>query len=89
MSRAPSVSRPAIVRLISQKMHLPPHRVSTVNNLQQLGLDPYDVVELIWILEKRFRISIPDEVPLKTVEDFVCYIDAQRMPAAQTPFLSF
>jgi acyl carrier protein len=89
MSLSPSASRPAIVRLISQKMHLPPHRVSTINNLQHLGLDPYDVVELIWILEKRFRISIPDEVPLKTVEDFVCYIDTQMIPAPKAALLSF
>ena len=38
------------------------------------GFDTVDVVDLILEVERRFHLTIPDEVPLTTVGDFVRYV---------------
>lgn len=47
---------------------------------EELGADSLDMVEVIMDLEDEFGISIPDEaIPnLKTIEDLVDYIDANK-----------
>lgn len=48
------------------------------DNLQALGLDQVDLVNLILAVEKKYRITIPDEVRLEKVSDLVHYVFAQN-----------
>jgi acyl carrier protein len=64
-------------RIISQRKgvglrHL---RLSTSFE-RELGFDTIDVVDIILEVERCFQLTIPDEVPLHTVSDFVCYVQA-------------
>lgn len=41
-----------------------------------LGFDTLDVVDIILEVERCFHLTIPDEVPLDTVGDFVRFLEA-------------
>ncbi|TXK47415.1 acyl carrier protein [Pontibacter qinzhouensis] len=64
-----------VVKIISKTKHIRPARVRAKANLSQdFGFDPIDVVDIILELEKNFHITIPDEVPIDTVGDFINYL---------------
>lgn len=48
------------------------------DNLQALGLDQLDLVNLILAVEKKYPITIPREVKLETVSDLVPYVCTQN-----------
>ncbi|WP_205499951.1 acyl carrier protein [Rufibacter psychrotolerans] len=73
----PSISQ-RVVKIISKVKEIRPSRLRTSSNLsKELGFDTVDVVDIIWELEKNFKIVIPDEVPFNTVGDFVEYVSSQ------------
>ena len=64
-----------VVRIISKRKSIKPQRLRIGSNLsRELGFDTVDVVDIILELERNFHITIPDEVPLATVGDFVSYV---------------
>ena len=64
-----------VIKIISKTKTLKPSRLRVNTNLSQdLGFDNLDVVDIILEVEKSFHITIPDEVPLRTVGDFVQYV---------------
>ncbi|AMM51815.1 hypothetical protein TH61_12370 [Rufibacter sp. DG15C] len=66
-----------VVHLIQKRTKLPAHKLKPTAHLyQDLGLDTLQVVEIIWDLEKRFQVEIPDDVPLQTVGDFIDFLAA-------------
>ena len=67
-----------IAYLISQKKRLPLARILETKDLQKLGLDLLDIVDLILEIEKRYHMVIPDEVPLHSINDFVRLINQQN-----------
>ena len=40
----------------------------------EFDLDARDMVDIIWAVKRRFLLTIPDEVPLRTPGDFVQYL---------------
>jgi acyl carrier protein len=84
---APTASRAVLVRQVRALIHrrkgvaLRRLRVST-DLSRELGFDTVDVVDVILEVERRFHLTIPDEVPLATVGDFVRYVDTHRPLAA-------
>ncbi|AKQ45010.1 acyl carrier protein [Rufibacter radiotolerans] len=71
---APSIAQ-KVVHIISRIKRIQPNRLRVTSQLhKELGFDTADVVDIILALEKRFKIVIPDEVPLNTVGDFVEYV---------------
>ncbi|MBC3539365.1 acyl carrier protein [Rufibacter sp. H-1] len=73
----PSVSQ-KVLHIISQVSEIKPSRLKTSSHLnKEFSLDNLDVVNIIWELEKSFKIVIPDEVPLNTVGDFVEIVSTQ------------
>ena len=45
-------------------------------SLEALGLDSMDTIDLLFNIEDEFNITVPrDQVPLKTLQDVVDYID--------------
>ncbi|WP_210463225.1 MULTISPECIES: acyl carrier protein [Rufibacter] len=78
----PAVTR-KVVRIISKTKEIKPSRLRASANLnKEFGFDTVDVVDIILELEKRFKIVIPDEVPLNTVGDFVDYVSSHTMRQA-------
>ncbi|MFC6998995.1 acyl carrier protein [Rufibacter roseus] len=74
---SPSVAQ-KVLRVISNVKSIKPSRLRTSADLnKEFGFDTFDVVSIIWELEKIFKINIPDEVPLRTVGDFVEYVSSQ------------
>ena len=66
-----------VIKIISKTKALKPSRVRQTSNLSNdLGFDNLDVVDVILEVEKNFKITIPDEVPLRTVGDFVSYVSS-------------
>ena len=64
-----------VLRIISKRKAIKPRRLRIGSDLsRELGFDTVDVVDIILELERNFHITIPDEVPLATVGDFVTYV---------------
>ena len=70
-ARSLSLSR-QIISLISRTKRIPASRLSPSTHLyKMLGFDIQDLVDIILILERKFGIVIPDEVPIDTVGDLI------------------
>jgi acyl carrier protein len=65
-----------VIKIISRTKEIKPSRLRTSANLSKFGFDTVDVVDIILELEKNFHITIPDEVPIDTVGDFVNYVSS-------------
>jgi acyl carrier protein len=63
-----------------QLRYLQPH----TDLIQELHFDTVDLVDVILELERFFGLTIPDEVPLHTIGDFISYVDAHRSPTCPT-----
>ena len=60
-----------------QQVKLPPEKFSPAAKIREdLGIDSLDVVELMFDIEKRFEMTIPDEDLLRivTVNDLINYL---------------
>lgn len=72
-----------IIHIISKAKEIKPSRLRAQANLsREFGFDTVDVVDIILELEKSFKITIPDEVPLDTVGDFIDYVSTQTFAKA-------
>jgi acyl carrier protein len=72
---APKSIQQQVLRIISKRKSIKPRRLRIGSDLsRELGFDTVDVVDIILELERSFHITIPDEVPLATVGDFVSYV---------------
>jgi acyl carrier protein len=70
----PSIEQ-QVFRIISKRKAIRASRVrKTASLARDLRFDTVDVVDIILELERSFQITIPDEVPLYTVGDFVRYV---------------
>jgi acyl carrier protein len=64
-----------VFRIISKRKAIRASRVrKTASLARDLRFETLDVVDIILELERNFSITIPDEVPLTTVGDFVRYV---------------
>ena len=73
--------RNKIAGLISKRKRIPAGRVLRTS-FTQLGFDALDLVEVILEVEKAFKVVIPDEVPLNTVNDFTDFICGSKLQQA-------
>ncbi|AKD03942.1 acyl carrier protein [Pontibacter korlensis] len=71
-----------VVTIISSVTKVHPNRLLQVRDLTELGLDIVDVVDVILKVEKAFHLTIPDEVPVYTLDDFVNYVYTQSIKQA-------
>ncbi|UYZ61888.1 acyl carrier protein [Hymenobacter weizhouensis] len=79
---APKAIQQQVLRIISQRKAIKPQRLRIGSSLShELGFDTVDVVDIILELERNFHITIPDEVPLATVGDFVNYVASHAKAA--------
>lgn len=63
-----------VTRIVSRYTGITSSKVLENNNLQALGLDQLDLFNLILAVEKIYKITIPDEVPLETITDLAHYV---------------
>ncbi len=69
-----------IINIISKTKEIKPSRLQAHANLsREFGFDTVDVVDIILELEKSFKITIPDEVPIDTVGDFIDYVSTHTL----------
>ncbi|RSK42873.1 acyl carrier protein [Hymenobacter perfusus] len=80
---APKTIQQQVLRIISKRKAIKAKRLRIGTDLsREFGFDTVDVVDIILELERNFHITIPDEVPLATVGDFVKYV-VSHTPARQ------
>ena len=69
--------------LISRRKGVQLHHVRpTTDLLIELGFEAPDMVDIILEVESCFHLTIPDELFLRTPNDFVCFLHEQLPPAA-------
>ncbi|MBD2713826.1 hypothetical protein KBK19_02115 [Microvirga sp. STR05] len=79
---APKSIQQQVLRIISKRKAIKSKRLRISSSLsRELGFDTVDVVDIILELERNFHITIPDEVPLATVGDFVSYVASHAKAA--------
>ncbi|WP_299705615.1 acyl carrier protein [uncultured Pontibacter sp.] len=72
-----------VIRIISKTKEIRPARLQANARLEKdFGFDTVDVVDIILELEKNFQITIPDEVPINTVGDFVDFVASHAVREA-------
>ena len=73
-----------VIRIISKTKEIRPGRLQADKRLfQDFGFDTVDLVDIILELEKNFSITIPDEVPIDTVGDFIDYVAMHTIPKSE------
>jgi acyl carrier protein len=62
-----------VIATIAAARKLPPERLSLDSTFEELGIDSLDSLTIMFALEERFDISIPDEAvrEMRTVGDVV------------------
>ena len=74
LAHTPTIDQ-QVFRIISKPKAIRASRVrKTASLARDLRFDTVDVVDIILELERNFSITIPDEVPLYTVGDFVRFV---------------
>lgn len=63
-----------VIRIISRTKEIQADRLESNRLLRDFGFDTVDLVDIILELEKNFQITIPDEVPIDTVGDFIDFV---------------
>jgi acyl carrier protein len=63
-----------VIRIISRTKEIQADRLESSRLLRDFGFDTVDLVDIILELEKNFQITIPDEVPIDTVGDFIDFV---------------
>jgi len=53
----------AIFAIIAKEAHIPVEKISLESTLKDLEIDSLDVVQIIFELEDRFGITLPDKDP--------------------------
>ncbi len=72
-----------VIRIISKTKEIRPVRLKANKRLSQdFGFDTVDLVDIILELEKNFQITIPDEVPIDTVGDFINFVETHTIQKA-------
>jgi acyl carrier protein len=72
-----------VLKTIASAKRIPPETVTIDSELQALGIDSMDAVEILFALENEFDINIPDDEVrnIKSVNDLVMGVD--RLVAAK------
>jgi acyl carrier protein len=62
-----------VVSALAEVKHVPPDRITLETTLADLGMDSLDTVTMLFELETRLQISLPDEAAksVRTVQDVV------------------
>jgi acyl carrier protein len=62
-----------VVSALAEVKHIPRERVTLDSTLTQLGLDSLDTITLLFELESRLQIAVPDEAAksVRSVRDIV------------------
>ncbi|HEY4649990.1 MAG TPA: acyl carrier protein [Pontibacter sp.] len=71
-----------VVKIITSVTKINRNQLLEVRDLTTLGLDIVDVVDVILKVEKTYHLTIPDEVPVYTVDDFVNYVYTHTLKLA-------
>jgi acyl carrier protein len=81
------ISRPSfdiVKEILIEELDVPADKIDLSADLESLGIDSLAVIELLFQVEEKLGISLPDErVPLKTLGDVVTFLDRLRAQAAQ------
>ena len=62
-----------VIAALAEVKHMPPEQITLETALADLGMDSLDTVTMLFELESRLQISIPDEAAksVRTVRDIV------------------
>jgi acyl carrier protein len=73
-----------VQELIAESAEVPLEKLDPQRPLQELDVDSLTVLEVMFDLEEKFKIKMPEErVPVRTVQDIADLVD--RLVAEQSP----
>lgn len=69
-----------VKKIISNQLNIPEDRIAPETNLEDLGVDSLDTLEMLMAFEDEYGISISNEdaQQLKTVQDILNCIEAKK-----------
>ncbi|GAB3811681.1 acyl carrier protein [Pontibacter rugosus] len=67
-----------MVKIISSIKKVHPNKLLEVRDFTELDFDILDVVDIILAVEKNYHLTIPDEVPVYSIDDFINYVYTQN-----------
>jgi len=73
------VARQDIIQLISRKKRLSFSHIIAKNKFHKMGFDLLDVVDIILEVERKYKLIIPDEVPLESIDDLVQFLQTKTI----------
>ena len=82
VSTSTQVIQNEVVNIISSIKKVHPDKLLKVRDFTKLEFDILDVVDIILAVEKTYQLTIPDEVPVYSIDDFVDYIYTQSVKQA-------
>ena len=69
-----------VLDVIAETQRMPREKITLDGRFEELGMDSMDAVNILFALEEKFDITIPDDdyEKLKTVGDAIKYIDEKK-----------
>lgn len=49
-----------VLRFLSNQINIPPEAINTTDELKNIGLDSFQIIEMVLFIERKFGIAIPD-----------------------------
>lgn len=75
-----------VIAIVAKTAKRPPADISPESTFDQLGLDSLDGVEIVYEIEERFGVTIPNEAArgVRSVHDVIVAL-REHLPAAPRP----
>ena len=78
----------AIFAIIAKEAHIPLEKITVRSTLKDLEIDSLDIVQIIFELEDRFGITLPDKDPAidtESVSGLIAAVETQVAAKHATP----
>lgn len=74
------MTQDAVIEIISREQNCSPKDISMTSNLEDLGIDSMKAITILYLLEEKFNIEIPNETieSISTVGDIIDRINELR-----------
>jgi acyl carrier protein len=77
-----------VIRVLAETQHIEPSTIRAESTFQELGIDSFDGINVLFAIESEFDIHVPDEAAkqLRSVQDIIDGVEklsAAKADAAQ------
>lgn len=67
-----------VQEILGEQLEIDEDEIEITSNLEDLGADSLDMIDIVMTVEDQYSIEVPDEIikGFKTVEDLVSFIES-------------